>query len=92
MKTETETENRRARKAWVVGVNMGYGHQRTAHALRSLAGGEVINANDYPGILPRDRKSGRKAGASTKRSQSSNAFRSSAMRRLRPTTGFPANC
>ena len=56
MKTETETKNRRARKAWVVGVNMGYGHQRTAHVLRSLSGGEVINANDYPGIPPRDRK------------------------------------
>jgi len=57
METETETENRRARKAWVVGVNMGYGHQRTAHALRSLAPGEkVINANDYRGIPARDRK------------------------------------
>ncbi len=57
MKTETKTENRRARKAWVVGVNMGYGHQRTAHALKSLAyQGRIINANDYPGIPPRDRK------------------------------------
>jgi hypothetical protein len=57
MKTETETENRRARKAWVVGVNMGYGHQRTAHPLRGLAyKGQAINANDYPGIPLKDKK------------------------------------
>lgn len=44
-------------EAWVAGVNMGYGHQRTAHALRLLApGGKVINANDYDGIPARDRK------------------------------------
>jgi len=44
-------------KAWVAGVNMGYGHQRTAHALKDLAcKGQVINANDYDGIPDRDRK------------------------------------
>lgn len=44
-------------KAWVVAVNMGYGHQRTAHPLRGLAyKGQVINANDYFGIPERDKK------------------------------------
>jgi len=57
--------------AWVISVNMGYGHQRTAYPLRNLArclpkaggwrGGwsperKVINANDYQGIPNRDRK------------------------------------
>jgi len=43
-------------KAWVVAVNMGYGHQRTAFPLRSLApDGKVINANDYQGIPKKDR-------------------------------------
>lgn len=43
-------------QAWVVAVNMGYGHQRTAFPLRNLApGGKIINANDYPGIPKRDR-------------------------------------
>ncbi|MFA5742887.1 MAG: hypothetical protein WCX77_00310 [Candidatus Paceibacterota bacterium] len=43
-------------KAWVVGVNMGYGHQRTAFPLRFLApDGEIINANNYPGIPEGDK-------------------------------------
>jgi len=43
-------------KCWIVSVNMGYGHQRTAFPLRNLApGGEVINANDYQGIPIKDR-------------------------------------
>jgi len=33
-------------EAWVISVNMGYGHQRTAYPLRNLApDGKVINAN-----------------------------------------------
>ncbi len=44
-------------KAWVVDVNMGYGHQRTAYPLKDLAPyGKVINANDYKGIPKKDRK------------------------------------
>jgi len=43
-------------KAWVVSVNMGYGHQRTAFGLRSLAEGDIINANDYQGIPEKDKK------------------------------------
>jgi len=47
----------KSEKAWVVSVNMGYGHQRTAFPLKSLApGGEVINANDYKGIPVKDRR------------------------------------
>jgi hypothetical protein len=42
--------------AWVLAVRMGYGHQRTAHPLRGLApGGEVLFADDYPGIPDRDK-------------------------------------
>lgn len=45
------------KKAWVVAVNMGYGHQRTAYPLRYFAnGGKIINANDYEGIPAKDRK------------------------------------
>lgn len=43
-------------RAWVVDVNMGYGHSRAAHALSDLCGGEVISANDYKGIPAKDRK------------------------------------
>jgi len=43
-------------KAWIVGVNMGYGHQRTAFPLRFLAPEEkVINANNYSGIPEKDK-------------------------------------
>ena len=43
--------------AWVVSVNMGYGHQRTAYPLRHLAfEKKVININNYPGIPEKDQK------------------------------------
>lgn len=45
------------KKAWVVAIDMGYGHQRTAYSLRSAArGGVVINANNYIGIPKKDRR------------------------------------
>lgn len=44
------------RKAWIVDVNMGYGHSRAAYALKDLSGGEVISANDYRGIPADDKK------------------------------------
>ena len=48
---------RENKKAWVVAVDMGYGHQRTAYALRDIAfGGRVINANSYDGIPKKDKK------------------------------------
>jgi len=43
--------------AWVVSINMGYGHQRTAYPLKSFAENrEVVCANDYPGIPASDKK------------------------------------
>jgi hypothetical protein len=44
------------RKAWVVTVDMGYGHERAAHAINDLAYGEIIVANNYPGIPAADKK------------------------------------
>ena len=47
----------KSKKAWVVTVNMGYGHQRTAYPLRKLAfNEEIISANDYEGISKSDKK------------------------------------
>ena len=44
-------------RAWVVTVNMGYGHQRTAYPLKKFAFEQkVINANDYQGIPGKDEK------------------------------------
>ncbi len=45
------------KKAHIVAVNMGYGHQRTAYPLRIFSpDGKVINANDYEGIPEKDKK------------------------------------
>ena len=45
------------KKAHVVAVNMGYGHERPAHSLKGLASGSKITiANDYPGIPESDKK------------------------------------
>jgi hypothetical protein len=44
-------------KAWVVAVDMGYGHQRTAYPLQDLAFGHaVVNANNYEGIIAKDER------------------------------------
>jgi len=44
-------------KAWVVTVDMGYGHQRAAHPLRFLSpNGRVILANNYEGMPQKDKK------------------------------------
>lgn len=45
-----------APRAWVVDVNMGYGHSRAAFAIKDLAGGHVLSANKYAGIPAEDRK------------------------------------
>lgn len=43
-------------KAWVMAVDMGYGHQRAAYPLRHLSPtGKVIIANNYEGIPKSDR-------------------------------------
>lgn len=45
------------RRVWIISVNMGYGHQRTAYPLKGLSPeGKIINANDYQGIPEKDRK------------------------------------
>lgn len=42
-------------KAWVVAVDMGYGHQRAAYPLRGLSPtGKVLIANNYAGIPRKD--------------------------------------
>ncbi|MBA7596473.1 Processive diacylglycerol beta-glucosyltransferase [subsurface metagenome] len=52
------------KKAWIIAVDMGYGHQRTAYPLRYLALQEkVINANNYQGIPKKDREMWAKAKA-----------------------------
>lgn len=44
-------------KAYVVAVDMGYGHQRAAHPLHIMANqGKVINANNYRGIPESDKE------------------------------------
>ncbi|MBU4351187.1 hypothetical protein L6250_02020 [Candidatus Parcubacteria bacterium] len=44
-------------KAWVITVDMGYGHQRTADNLKHLSPGEkIICANNYNGMPLKDRK------------------------------------
>lgn len=47
--------NKKMEKFWLITVNMGYGHQRTAFPLRNFAK-EVLKANNYFGIPERDRK------------------------------------
>ncbi len=53
---ENKNNSNTNEKAWVVAVDMGYGHQRTAYALRQIAyQGKVINANHYDGIPSADK-------------------------------------
>jgi len=43
-------------KAWIIDVNMGYGHQRTSYPLKDLAPNKkIISANDYKGIPKKDK-------------------------------------
>ena len=44
-------------KVWVVSIDMGYGHQRTAYALKHIAkNNEIVTANNYKGIPEKDKK------------------------------------
>ncbi len=45
-----------APKAWVVAVDMGYGHERAAYGLKELSYGPVLIANNYPGIPKAERQ------------------------------------
>ncbi len=50
-------KNKKNKKAWVVAVDMGYGHQRAVYPLRKIAyKNQIINANNYPGIPKKDVK------------------------------------
>ena len=50
------TQIKHSEQAHVVAVDMGYGHERAAYALRDLAPGKKITiANNYPGISKHDR-------------------------------------
>lgn len=52
-----ENLNPKFSRAWLVAVSMGYGHHRTAYALKDLSpDGKIINANDYLEMSERDRK------------------------------------
>jgi len=44
------------KKAYVITVDMGYGHQRAAHPLAEIAEGGIITANRYAGIPGSDRR------------------------------------
>lgn len=44
------------KKAWVVAVDMGYGHERAAFGLEDLAQGGIIVANHYKGIPEKEKK------------------------------------
>lgn len=44
------------KNAYIISVNMGYGHERAAYALRDLAIGGIITANEYEGIPEKDKK------------------------------------
>ena len=57
MKEKTEKQQKIFNGAWIISVNMGYGHQRTIYPLKNLAfEGKIINANDYFGIPEKDKK------------------------------------
>ncbi|OGY43627.1 MAG: hypothetical protein A3A02_03175 [Candidatus Buchananbacteria bacterium RIFCSPLOWO2_01_FULL_39_33] len=49
------SKNIKKSKAWVVTVDMGYGHQRAAYPLHHLAEGGIITANNYQGIPKKDK-------------------------------------
>lgn len=52
---KTNLPNNNVSLAWVVTLDMGYGHERAAFNLSHLAYDGVIIANDYPGIPPSDK-------------------------------------
>ena len=50
-------KNTTPQRAWVVAMDMGYGHQRAAYPLHSMAeGGVVLHADCYKGIPKEDRE------------------------------------
>ena len=53
---ESDTPPKSAQKAWIITVNMGYGHQRAAYPLRHIAYKRVIAANADQMVNPEERK------------------------------------
>ncbi len=51
-----KTKHHKLSKAWLVSVDMGYGHERAAYGLKDLAYGPTIVANNYRGIPDKDRR------------------------------------
>ncbi len=47
--------NNQLKKAWVITVDMGYGHQRAAFPLRHIAEGGIISMNNYRGLPHHER-------------------------------------
>ena len=58
MKIFMPVKTNKQKKAYVVTVDMGYGHQRATHPLRIFAQGEIISANVYKGIPEKDKSNG----------------------------------
>jgi hypothetical protein len=46
----------KVKKCFLITVDMGYGHQRTAFPLKFLSQNEIIVANNYPEIPKKDKK------------------------------------
>lgn len=56
-------QNKKFKKAYILTVDMGYGHQRAVHPFKDIAacpvgwkGEDIITANNYPGIPKSDRR------------------------------------
>ena len=54
--TDDTTPPPPSQKAWIITVNMGYGHQRAAYPLRNIACKRVIAANADRMVNPEERK------------------------------------
>jgi len=55
MSRRKKSKTKKGPLAWVVTVNMGYGHQRATHPLREISQGkQILVANDYEGIPKMD--------------------------------------
>ena len=44
------------KKAWVISVDMGYGHQRAAYPLKDISYERIITANSDKIITPKEKK------------------------------------
>lgn len=56
MKKKTSVKTRKKNSAWIISVDMGYGHQRAAYPLRDIANERIITANSDKIISLRDHR------------------------------------